>query len=850
MVGWLGGSLECPVVGMSGDENEPPHQQRCPGNDNVNPPPDDPSPSTAANNVELTSVPNSYICGTSNCRRTVRNGVWCYSCEQWFHFKCQGMKGMNSPEAEKWKITDEEYICLGCKRHLLESKINELQCKIPIPPIAPPVLPPCDEIVNVDIVEVVVSVDIARVDKAKDYNNMNVENATVMEEHPTDQKIIKECPVCESTVYRGILCKGLCNTKFHISCVGINREQGTLINSGARSWCCQRGTCMDKRSHEIIPDDQEFELTATWGKYKGPDLVNVINNGYLEMVKWRRNLFQLPTGNVGNQFIEETIKVIRMFNSGSDLEPIALTMLMLMFPLLLQKPAPGSKVKTNITYLEKRLKWWREGKIELLFDECRAVQNRLEDAKTVPQDNVKSFTRLMLQGRVSAALRFIGSQESSLLTVSETVLQDLKALHPPSVQPESESLLKGPLPKVMSQEVIFENINAKLIYNCAKQSSGSAGPSGADAEMWKRLLCSKQFNKRPAELCSTVAELARKLCVSDTKPSYLRAFTAGRLIPLAKKPSGVRPIGVGEMLRRIIGKAVTKVLKSELISSTAPIQTCAGIPGGIEASIHAMRRIYEDPATEGILLVDASNAFNSMNRKAALNNIKYTCPEFSCYVNNLYRGDAELFVANSEETVRSCEGTTQGGSESGGFYACGITPIVDKNISYSTGDKERLEEFAKKIWYADDGGGGGTLDQLLAWWLDLQKSGPLFGYFPKASKTWLIVKPGNLERAQTMFPGINITDQGYKYLGSYIGSEAGQAQYVNGQVNDWIDDVNALAKIAKSEPQLAYAAYVYGMSKRWAFLCRTQQTLARMAYLENHTSVLLGVFFIVTGVKN
>ena len=34
-----------------------------------------------------------------------------------------------------------------------------------------------------------------------------------------------------------------------------------------------------------------------------------------------------------------------------------------------------------------------------------------------------------------------------------------------------------------------------------------------------------------------------------------------------------------------------------------------------------------------------------------------------------------------------------------------------------------------------DGGGGGTLDQLLAWWQELQKSGPLFGYFPKASKT-------------------------------------------------------------------------------------------------------------------
>ena len=91
-----------------------------------------------------------------------------------------------------------------------------------------------------------------------------------------------------------------------------------------------------------------------------------------------------------------------------------------------------------------------------------------------------------------------------------------------------------------------------------------------------------------------------------------------------------------------------------------------------------------------------------------------------------------------------------------------------------------------------------------------------------------------------MFPGINITDQGYKYLGSYIGSEAGQAQYVNGQVNDWIDDVNALAKIAKSEPQLAYAAYVYGMSKRWAFLCRTTPNASKqMRRLEHHISLTL-----------
>ena len=219
---------------------------------------------------------------------------------------------------------------------------------------------------------------------------------------------------------------------------------------------------------------------------------------------------------------------------------------------------------------------------------------------------------------------------------------------------------------------------------------------------------------------------------------------------------------------------------------------------------------------------------------------KYTCPEFSVYINNLYKGDAELFVASSNETVMSCEGNTQGGSESSGFYACGLVPTVDKDVSYSTEGKDRTDEFAKKIWYADDGAGGGSLDQLLAWWQDIQQTGPLFGYFPKTAKTWLIVKPGNLERAKKMFPNINVTDQGYKYLGSYIGTEEGQDRFVNEQVNEWIDDVNALAKIAKSEPQLAYAAYVYGMSKRWAFVCRTTPNVSKqMKRLEHHISLTL-----------
>ena len=119
------------------------------------------------------------------------------------------------------------------------------------------------------------------------------------------------------------------------------------------------------------------------------------------------------------------------------------------------------------------------------------------------------------------------------------------------------------------------------------------------------------------------------------------------------------------------------------------------------------------------------------------------------------------------------------------------------------------------------------MDQLLKWWSDVQAIGPNFGYYPKPYKTWLVVKSEYLERANEQFHRINITDQGHKYLGSYIGSDNGKAEFMTTKVEEWTSDVEALAKIAQTEPQLAYAAYVYGTSKRWSFVSRTTPNIAK-----------------------
>ena len=60
--------------------------------------------------------------------------------------------------------------------------------------------------------------------------------------------------------------------------------------------------------------------------------------------------------------------------------------------------------------------------------------------------------------------------------------------------------------------------------------------------------------------------------------------------------------------------------------STGPLQVCAGQDGGCEAAVHAMRQFFAEPEVQGALLVDASNAFNTINRQSALHNIKSICP--------------------------------------------------------------------------------------------------------------------------------------------------------------------------------------------------------------------------------
>ena len=166
---------------------------------------------------------------------------------------------------------------------------------------------------------------------------------------------------------------------------------------------------------------------------------------------------------------------------------------------------------------------------------------------------------------------------------------------------------------------------------------------------------SKGFWKSLGSLCQTVAKSAVRLATEEEDPTSLQAYNACRLIPLYECP-GVRPIGVGEVLRRIIGRTIVSCIQTYLKQLGGNQQLCMRQRFGIEHAIHSLRANSDEK--EALFLFDATYAFNLLIRKLALENIKIICPALSIAVKNSYSSPSPLYVNGT--TQWSEEGFTQG----------------------------------------------------------------------------------------------------------------------------------------------------------------------------------------------
>ena len=353
-----------------------------------------------------------------------------------------------------------------------------------------------------------------------------------------------------------------------------------------------------------------------------------------------------------------------------------------------------------------------------------------------------------------------------------------------------------------------------MITDAAKKTFGAAGPTHVDADAWRHILCCKAYGKTAEALATAVSDLTKILCTEHVDSSCLTELLSCRLIPLKKDDDGVRPIGVGETLRRIIGKALGWTLKDDIQEIAGPLQVATGLESGAEAAIHAMRNIFESEDCEAVILVDATNAFNVLNRRVALHNMQYILPQFAVVLINTYRLPSRLIISGGKE-ILSQEGTTQGDNLAMAFYA--LSTLLMQN-------RLRKIKDVKQVWLADDATGAGKIESLKSWWDSLVIEGEKCGYEVNASKSWLISKSEDIQTyAKQVFnqSGIKFTTSGKRHLGACIGSHEFRNEYVNKKVEDWCNEMKQLSSFAIDEPQAAFAAFTHGEVHRYSYFLRT-----------------------------
>ena len=158
-------------------------------------------------------------------------------------------------------------------------------------------------------------------------------------------------------------------------------------------------------------------------------------------------------------------------------------------------------------------------------------------------------------------------------------------------------------------------------------------------------------------------------------------------------------------------------------------------------------------------------------------------------------------------------------------YALSLTPLLYYLQS--------VKRSVKHVAFADGLTGAGKLKKIKIWRDTLITEGPKYGYYPKPSKFFLIVKDYYKEYAEKMFAvssNIKITTEGARHLDAVLGNISFKEEYLQNKVQWWKNQLEILSKIAEIQPQPAYSAhmskYVFFFKHKFTFFLRTVPDIA------------------------
>ena len=316
----------------------------------------------------------------------------------------------------------------------------------------------------------------------------------------------------------------------------------------------------------------------------------------------------------------------------------------------------GKKHNRQVTSIVmQRLRSWFlrdfEGLSQQYLKQAQLSGKRSTEHPKIPTTNGdldpqtrRAVIRAVREGALSKAAKLLAANCSPC----ENPEAALRALHPARQRPLQ---LCESLPDCGLE--VQPGLIRKLLRSFPPDSSG--GPS----QLKPVHLVEALKGDAGEALLEALSTFCEDFATGKLPPESREWFCGARLIGIPKKPTGIRPIAIGETLRRLTAKALVEQFQGAVSDTLIPLQLGVAVPQAAEIIAQAVQAWYSHPQPdEVVLLVDFKNAYNTLDRQAMLDAVCAEAPQFARYAAFCYSAPTPLMGAGF--SLQSEEGTQQG----------------------------------------------------------------------------------------------------------------------------------------------------------------------------------------------
>ena len=431
---------------------------------------------------------------------------------------------------------------------------------------------------------------------------------------------------------------------------------------------------------------------------------------------------------------------------------------------------------------------------------------------------------LVSEGQYSRACKALVSE--GVWELDEEVKEQLRKKHPQGegwrkaeqVECACEEQEMGEAEEEQDVRVTFSEKQVERALRSFPKGT-AAGGSGGRAQHWLDALDGtvgdgrKEMLKKMGKVCEILA--------NGEAPSCIAPWLAGApLFPLKKKGGGgIRPVAVGEVLRRLVAKMLAqddkvKGAAEELFKEIG--QLGVGIKGGAEIVVQAMRTWLSKKGSRGrgVLKLDFENAYNMIDRGEIAKQVAQHFPKLLPWFKFCYGVRGVLTCQGKRLPFDSCDGVQQGDPLGPLFFALGILKMGQKL-------KESLRE-SLPLWYLDDGSIVGPGDELVQAWDLVRKEADKVGMRLNVDKCEIWAWEGEEAEWMDKFPKEvrRVKESGFELLGCPVGDKEFSEKCVQGRVKKIKEVLDRLELLDDPQTELTLVRSCIGFP-RFGFTLRS-----------------------------